>query len=180
MFIAIKQTVSLMLLSALFAASVVVTASRAQAITTGGTQTGAPTQAGQVSLVPAADEGESARESARDAAAILGSARTIYIWSRTVFVKQEVIESALLKRDDYRQSGLLITKDRDAADLVLTVRRANFTTEYPYDVVDQRTRLVVAGGKVNSLFGTAAGKIASGFMKQIKKARSVAPSKATK
>lgn len=180
MFNAIKQTFSLMLLSALFAASVVVTSSRAQAMSTGSRETSATTQSGQLSASSSADEGESARESERDATAILGSARTIYIWSRTVFVKQEVIESALLKRDDYRQSGLLITKDRDAADLVLTVRRANFTTEYPYDVVDQRTRLVVAGGKVNSLFGTAAGKIANGFMKQIKKARSVAPSKATK
>ena len=178
MFNAIKQTISLILLSAAFTASVVVTSSRAQATSTG--KTSATTQSGQSSVVSAADESESARESGRDSAAILGRARTIYIWSRTVFVKQEVIESALLKRDDYRQSGLLITKDREAADLIITVRRANFTTEYPYDVVDQRTRLVVAGGKVNSLFGTAAGKIASGFMKQIKKARSVAPSKATK
>ena len=175
MFNAIKQTINLMLLSVLFAASVI-TSSRAQAMSTGSMETKATTQSGQLRAVSAADEGESAN----DSVAILGRARTIYIWSRTVFVKQEVIESALLKRDDYRQSGLLITKDREAADLILTVRRSNFTTEYPYDVVDQRTRLVVAGGKVNSLFGTAAGKIASGFMKQIKKARSVAPSKATK
>lgn len=175
MFYTIKQTIYLILLSALLG-SVAVTSSRAQALTAGSTATTVATQSSQVRAVSGADEGESAR----DSAGILGNARTIYIWSRTVFVKQEVIESALLKRDDYRQSGLLITKDWEAADLILTVRRANFTTEYPYDVVDQRTRLVVAGGKVNSLFGTAAGKIASGFMKQIKKARSGAPSNATK
>lgn len=183
MFQRIKQTISLNLLSAVLAAAVVVTSSSAQANSTGNTvstETGVTTQSGRVSPASATDEGESARESARDAAAILGSARTVFIWSRTVFVKQEVIESALLKRDDYRQSGLLLTKDRDAADLILSVRRANFTTEYPYDVVDQRTRLVVGGGKVNSLFGTAAGKIASGFMKQIKKARSLASANATK
>ena len=111
---------------------------------------------------------------------LLGNAQSVYIWSRTVFVKQEVIESALLKRDDYRQSGLLITKDFKAADLILTVRRSNFTTEYPYDVVDQKTGLVVAGGKVNSLFGTAAGKIAKGFMNQIKQARSQTLAKQSK
>lgn len=170
MFYTIKQTISLILVSAVFAASVVITSASAQTMTAGAMQ------GVQINAVSADNEDESAR----NAAMILGTARTIYIWSRTVFVKQEVIESALLKRDDYRQSGLLITKDKDAADLILTVRRANFTTEYPYDVVDQRTRLVVAGGNVNSLFGTAAGKIASGFMKQLKKARSVAPSKATK
>lgn len=180
MFRAIKHTISLILLSAVFTASVIFTSDRAQAMSTESLKTRVNTQSGQVRPASASDEGDSARESARDSAAILNSARTIYIWSRTVFVKQEVIESALLSRDDYRQSGLLITKDRDVADLIITVRRANFTTEYPYDVVDQRTRLVVAGGKVNSLFGTAAGKIASGFMKQIKKARSVDPSKATK
>ena len=161
MFYAIKQTVCLILLSAVFVA---------QARSSG------VTQAGHLSAASAADDDEAEK----DAATILDNARTIYIWSRTFFVKQEVIESALLKRDDYRQSGLLITKDKDAADLILTVRRANFTTEYPYDVVDQRTRLVVAGGKVNSLFGTAAGKIAKGFMKQIKQARSHAPAKPTK
>lgn len=178
MFQRIKQTISLNLLSAVLAAAVVVTSSSAQANSTGNTvstETGVTTRSARVSPA-SATEGESAR----DAAAILGSARTVFIWSRTVFVKQEVIESALLKRDDYRQSGLLLTKDRDAADLILSVRRANFTTEYPYDVVDQRTRLVVGGGKVNSLFGTAAGKIASGFMKQIKKARSLASANATK
>jgi hypothetical protein len=169
MFYTIKQTISLILLSAVFATSVVTTSASAQTMSARATE--------GVQVAVSADNED---ESARNSAAILGNARTIYIWSRTVFVKQEVIESALLKRDDYRQSRLLITKDKDAADLILTVRRANFTTEYPYDVVDQRTRLVVAGGKVNSLFGTAAGKIASGFMKQIKKARSLAPSKATK
>jgi hypothetical protein len=75
---------------------------------------------------------------------------------------------------------LLITKNEREADLILTVRRANFTTEYPYDVVDQKTGLVVAGGKVNSLFGTAAGKIAKGFMKQVKQARSGAAAKPVK
>jgi hypothetical protein len=161
MLYAIKQTACLIVLSVVFAATIVVSSGRTL-VSSGATQ---EVQSGAASAIV---EGQAER----DSATILGSARTIYIWSRTFFVKQEVIESALLKRDDYRRSGLLITKDKDAADLILTVRRANFTTEYPYDVVDQKTKLVVAGGKVNSLFGTAAGKIAGGFMKQIQRARS--------
>lgn len=162
MLYAIKQTIYLVLLAA-FVATIPFSSSSAQAVNT------RTMGAHQVTGASAADP-NAPMANAND---ILGSARTLYVWSRTVFVKQEVIESALLKRDDFRQSGLLITKDGSDADLVLTVRRANFTTEYPYDVVDQKSGLVVAGGKVNSVFGTAAGKIAAGFMKQVRRARSI-------
>jgi hypothetical protein len=116
----------------------------------------------------------------KDPAAIFTNARTIHIRSRTAFVKSEVIENELLKRVEFQQAGLLITTDPSSADLILEVRRSNFTTEYPYVVVDPRTKLVVASGKVNSLFGTAAGKIAKGFIKQLQKARTPAPAKPKK
>jgi hypothetical protein len=119
-------------------------------------------------------------EALRDSVAILAAARVIYVRSRTVFVKSEVIENELLKRADFQQAGLQITKDPRAADLIMEVRRSNLTIEYPYVVVDARTRLVVASGKVNSLFGTAAGKIAKGFVKQVQKARTPAGGKPTK
>lgn len=119
-------------------------------------------------------------ESPKDPATILAAARIIYVCSRTGFVKSEVIENELLKRVEFQQAGLLITKDPKAADLVMEVRRSNFTTEYPYVVVNPRTRLVVASGKVNSLLGTAAGKIAKGFMKQVQKARTPAGAKSKK
>ncbi len=108
-----------------------------------------------------------------DPSAILARARIISVHSRTVLVKSEVIESELQKRSDFQHAGLLLTKDPMAADLTMEVRRANFTTEYPYVVIDSKTKLVVASGKVNSLFGTAAGKIAKGFMKQVLQARKV-------
>lgn len=110
-----------------------------------------------------------------DPVGILATARTLHVRSRTVLVKSEVIESALGKRTDFQQSGLVLTKDPLSADLTMEVRRSNFTTEYPYVVIESRTQLIVASGKVNSLFGTAAGKIAKGFMKQVQKARSAAP-----
>lgn len=162
MLYAIKQTIYLVLLAG-FVAAIPFSSGSAQAVNT---RTMGAHQATRATAADPSAPMASANE-------ILGSAHTLYVWSRTVFVKQEVIESALLKRDDFRQSGLLITKDGSDADLVLTVRRANFTTEYPYDVVDQKSGLVVAGGKVNSVFGTAAGKIAARFMKQLRKARSM-------
>ena len=165
MLYAIKRTTYFVLLAG-FVAAISFSSSSSGQTQTANTR---PMQPHQVTGVSAADP-SAPKANANE---ILGNAHTIYVWSRTVFVKQEVIESALLGRSDFRKSGLLITKDGSTADLVLTVRRANFTTEYPYDVVDQKSGLVVAGGKVNSLFGTAAGKIAKGFMKQLQRARSV-------
>ena len=133
--------------------------------------------AGQVKLV---DSSQAVDEAPKDAATILASARTIFVHSRTGLVKSEVIESELQKRDDFQRSGLLLTKDPKAADLTIEVRRANFTTEYPYVVIDSKTKLIVASGKVNSLFGTAADKIASGFMKQWERARTPAGLKTKK
>ena len=106
-----------------------------------------------------------------DPSAILAAARVIFVCSRTGFVKSEVIENELLKRTEFKQTGLVITRDPTNADLVMEIRRSNLTTEYPYVVVNPRTRLVVASGRVNSLFGTAAAKIAKGFIKQVQEAR---------
>lgn len=162
---AIKQTISVVFVAALVLV-VPFSSSRAQSANTSATQANTFTNRSTAA----------AQEAARNPAKIFAEAQTVFVWSRTVFVKQEVIESALLKRDDFRQSGLVITKDEHSADLILTVRRSNFTTEYPFDVVDQRTGLVVAGGNVNSLFGTAAGKLAKSFTEQLQRARS-APAK---
>lgn len=132
----------------------------------------------QARLIPAASQSET--QWVVDPAAILASARALYVSSRTGFVKSEVIESELLKRSAFQQTGMIITKDQTRADLVMEVRRSNFTTEYPYVVIDSRTRVVVASGKVNSLFGTAAAKIAKGFIKQLQKSRSSSPAPSKK
>jgi hypothetical protein len=115
-----------------------------------------------------------------DPSQILAAARLLYVHSRTGFVKSEVIESELRKRAEIQRSGLLITKDMEAADLIMEVRRSNFTTEYPYVVIDTKTKLIVASGKVNSLFGTAAGKIAKGFSKQLQQAHAAAAASSKK
>src|SRR5438105_578177 len=78
--------------------------------------------------------------SSNDPAAILATARIIYVCSRTIFVKSEVIENELRKRADFQLAGLLLTKNPRGADLTMEVRRSNFTTEYPYVVVDSRPK----------------------------------------
>jgi len=67
--------------------------------------------------------------------------------------------------------GLVITRDPDAADLILEVHHDIFT-KFVYTAVDRKANIVVAGGKLSSLGGTVAGKVAKRFLKQVMKAKS--------
>lgn len=101
---------------------------------------------------------------------LLRSAKTIYVTSTSILVRPAVIESKLRKRSEFQRLGLLITRDPAEADLVLEVRHDVFT-KYVFTAIDTRTNIVVASGKLSSLGGTVAGKVAKRFMKQVMKAR---------
>jgi mono/diheme cytochrome c family protein len=101
----------------------------------------------------------------------LRSARTIFIMTRTVHFDPDDLTRQLMKKPGFTQMGLSVTKDRNAADLIMQVDRLAFSTEFPYVVVDSRTGKTVTAGQVNSLFGTVPAKIANMFMKQITVAR---------
>jgi len=66
--------------------------------------------------------------------------------------------------------GLMITRDAAAADLILEVHHDVFTM-YVFTAVDPKTEVVIAGGKLSSLGGTVASKVAERFMKQLVKTR---------
>ena len=120
--------------------------------------------------------GASAQSSTPDPTASLRSAKLIYVTSSSLLVGRSVIEEKLQKRPEFLQMGLIITRDRDAADLVLEVHHDLFT-KYVYTAVDARANIVVAGGKLSSLGGTVAGKVAKRFLKQMMRARATAPAK---
>jgi hypothetical protein len=103
--------------------------------------------------------------------ASLRSAKVIYVRSGSLLVHAPVIESKLRKRSEFQQLGLVITRDASEADLILELEHDLFTM-YVYTVIDPRTNIVVASGKLSSLGGTVAGKVAKRFMKQMMKARS--------
>ena len=118
----------------------------------------------------------SAQSSTPDPVASLRSAKLIYVKSSSALVGNSVIEEKLQKRPEFSQMGLVITRDPDAADLILEVHHDRFT-KYVYTAVDPRQNIVVAGGKLSSLGGTVAGKVAKRFLKQVMKARATAPTK---
>src|SRR5215203_6239059 len=102
---------------------------------------------------------------------IVRSAKTIYVKSSSVLVGQAVIETKLRNRSEFQQLGLIITRDPLTADLILELEHDVFT-KYVYTAIDPHTSAVVASGKLSSLGGTVAGKVAERFLKQMLKARS--------
>jgi hypothetical protein len=109
-----------------------------------------------------------------DTSAGLRSAKMIFVRSTSLLVRPPVIEEKLQSRKEFEQLGLVITRDYEEADLVLIVAHDLFT-KYVYTAVHKDTGIVVASGKLSSLGGTVAGKVAKRFLKQIVKARAMPP-----
>ena len=60
----------------------------------------------------------------------------------------------------------MLTRDESQADLILELRHDLFTM-YVFSVVDANTGVVLLGGKLSSLGGTVAGKVARRFVKEM-------------
>ena len=110
-----------------------------------------------------------------DAADILRSARTIFIRTETIFFKPATLENALLKRAEFQAWGLAISRMEWDADLIVEVDRKLFTTRFVYSVIDRRTSMVVASGKISSIGGTVEGKISDSFIKRMRQVRASPP-----
>ena len=109
-----------------------------------------------------------------DADVALRSARSIYVKSSSILVGRSVIEEKLQKRAEFRQLDLVITRNEGDADIILELHHDVFT-KYVYTAIDLKRNIVVASGKLSSLGGTVAGKVAKRFLKQVMQARATAP-----
>lgn len=97
-------------------------------------------------------------------------AKKIFVRSNALLVRGAVVEEKLMKRPEFTQLNLVVTRDEADADIILELRH-DILTKYVYSAVDTRTNTVIAGGKVSSLGGTVAGKVAKRFCKQLLKGR---------
>ena len=92
--------------------------------------------------------------------------RRVFVRSEALLVRASVVENKLMKRAEFSQLGLVLTRNQADADIILELRH-DVLTKYIYSAVDTKTQTVMAGGKVSSLGGTVAGKVAKRFLKQL-------------
>lgn len=90
--------------------------------------------------------------------------RRVFVHSQSLLVRAAVVEDKLLKRPEFTELGFVITRDVADADIVLELRH-DLLTKYVFSVIDARTQTVIASGKLSSLGGTVAGKVAKRFVK---------------
>jgi hypothetical protein len=94
------------------------------------------------------------------------NARRVFVRSTSLLVRGAVVEDKLLKNSEFKQLGFVITRDPRDADLVLELRH-DLLTMYVFTVVEVKTMTVIAGGKLSSVGGTVAGKVARRFVKEM-------------
>lgn len=108
----------------------------------------------------------------RDPMQLLRTFRTIYIVSKTVWLKQDLMQQALNKEPALTAWGVAIVSDPQVADVRLSVDRVLFTWTWTYELVHQNTGIVLGTGKYNAIAGGAgADKIAQAIVSRIAEAR---------
>ena len=96
----------------------------------------------------------------------MAATRKVFVYSKSLLVSSVVVEDKLLKQHEFQQLGFVITRDAAEADFVLELHH-DVLTKYVFTVIDARSKAVVAGGKLSSLGGTVAGKVAKRFVKEM-------------
>jgi hypothetical protein len=94
------------------------------------------------------------------------ASRKVFVYSTSLLVSRVVVEDKLLKQREFQQLGFVITRDAAEADFVLELRH-DVLTKYVFTVINARSKAVVASGKLSSLGGTVAGKVAKRFVKEM-------------
>lgn len=116
------------------------------------------------------DTKETARQYVIDPVAIIRRAHFIYVDSDSAFVSAQEIEDSLRKRKEFLAWGMVVTRRRSEADLVIEITRKSFSRRFTFTVLDPRTEEVVASGKMRSvLFGKKiSNKVAEQFANRVK------------
>ncbi len=106
-----------------------------------------------------------------DPYAVLRTASKIFVQAKSDFMDREALERELLNRADFSEWGMVVTRNREDANLVVEITRKKFTTRFTIRLVDPRTSHVLAAEEASSLGGEIEPKLADRFVKLIKAAR---------
>ncbi|HYL83714.1 MAG TPA: S1C family serine protease [Candidatus Angelobacter sp.] len=122
----------------------------------------------------AAVETAPARGSGNDPAAILRSARSIFVESHTIWMKGNLLQDALYVRPEIREWGMRIVDDRNTADIYIDVTRPFLTYDWNFKMISPKTGMVLGEGKVTAIDGPAAAqRLAIDIINQMRSARPV-------
>ena len=104
---------------------------------------------------------------------------TLRIYSGTEFFDCSQLEAALMSKQEFKDLKLLLIDGSPAGDLVIEINRPLFTFDFTYKITDNRTKVIVAAGKVGAWDSvTATPELANQIVKKLKAARLDAPPKA--
>jgi hypothetical protein len=121
---------------------------------------------------------EAAKIAAKDPRTLLSNARTLFISSDTKFFEEVELQHALQKREEIRSWHIGIIDgwaNRGNADIFIEIDRPLFTYTFTYEILDQKTGLVLGTGKVTAFDGNeAAPLLAEKIIAEIKKAKAEA------
>jgi uncharacterized caspase-like protein len=125
---------------------------------------------------PSAADQIKARAAGADPANVLGSVRTIFVASKTKFLKPSQLENEIRKRPEYKTLGLRIVNDKKLADLEIQLDRTSpISFFYTFSVFNPETGILVTSGKTLSWDGhKAATEMATEIVRQIQAARAPA------
>jgi hypothetical protein len=112
------------------------------------------------------------RGDGNDPAAILRSARTIFVESHTIWMKGNLLQDALYTRPEIREWSIRIVDDRNGADIYIDVTRPWLTYNWIFKMISPKTGIVLGEGKVTAIDGPAAAqRLAIDIVNQLRSVR---------
>jgi hypothetical protein len=105
------------------------------------------------------------------AAEVMRLARLLYVRPRSSWFNKEKLERELLKRKEFGELGLELTRSAPNANLVLEITRKVFTTRFTCSIIEPSSDRVVGSATASSLGGEIEPHLADAIIKQFKAAR---------
>mgnify|MGYP000878747261 FL=1 len=98
--------------------------------------------------------------------------RTLFIRSKTVYLKPSQLEAALLKRPEFQNGDWRILRNEKEADLIVEVGLPFLTWNWTFELTQRTTALLLATGSVReATAGTAAPRLAESLLAALKQTR---------